>query len=240
VKEIEQALLAGEIDFAVHSCKDMPVTMPLVDQSDLMIAAIPARLDPRDCLISTVGTTIDGLPRQCRVATGSLRRQCQMLSRRSDLQIQPIRGNIDTRIKKLRAGEFGATLLAMAGLARAGLFDSSLMHPLAFEEMLPAPGQGALVLQCRRSDLKTREILAKLDHPNARAAVDAERAVVAALNCDCHSPIAVLAEIDSLTLRMRAAMGGRDGQPPVKYAIAEYPAGQGERAVEEIVLRLSV
>jgi hydroxymethylbilane synthase len=215
VKELEQALLAGQIDFAVHSCKDLPVTMPLVDQSDLILAAIPVRLDPRDVLICHDATTISQLPRGAVVATASLRRRCQLLARRPDLRIQNVRGNIDTRVKKLRAGEFDAMILAFAGLTRAALFDPSLMHPLSMEEMLPAPGQGALALQCRRSDQTTRDILQSLDDPPSRVAVDAERAIVAALNGDCHSPIAALATIDNQTLGLRAVIGHRDGNPPI-------------------------
>jgi hydroxymethylbilane synthase len=240
VKELELGLLSGEIDFAVHSCKDVPVTMPLVDQSDLVIAAIPTRLDPRDVMICREGATIDQLPIDCIVATGSLRRQCQLLDRRRDLRIQSIRGNIDTRIRKLQAGEFGATILALAGLTRAGLFDPSLMHPLSLEEMLPASGQGALALQCRRGDKNTMDVLAQLDDPAARATVEAERAVVAALNCDCHSPIAVLGQIENQTLQLRAALGRSGGDPPVRHARAHVPLTKTADAVADIVRQLSL
>jgi len=238
VKELEQALLAGEIDFAVHSCKDIPVTMPLLDSSDLIIAAIPARADPRDVLISP-HSTIDALPPHCVIGAGSLRRRCQLLAHRPDLRIQSIRGNIDTRVKKLRAGDFAATILAYAGLIRAGLFDPSLMHPLSLEEMLPAPGQGALALQCRKDDARTREVLAELDDPTSRAAVDAERSVVAALNCDCHSPIAVHARIEDQTLHLRAALGQRDGDPPVRSAGADSPLADSAAAIAAVVRQLS-
>ncbi|MGD0388941.1 MAG: hydroxymethylbilane synthase [Tepidisphaeraceae bacterium] len=238
VKELEQALLAGEIDFAVHSCKDIPVTMPLVDSSDLIIAAIPERADPRDVLISP-HATIDELPLDSVIGAGSLRRRCQLLAHRADLRIQPIRGNIDTRVKKLRAGDFAATILAYAGLIRAGLFDPSLMHPLSLEEMLPAPGQGALALQCRKDDTRTREVLAELDDPISRTAVDAERAVVAALNCDCHSPIAVHARIETQALHLRALLGQRDGDPPVKSASADSPLSNPSAAIDAVVRQLS-
>ncbi|MGD0767501.1 MAG: hydroxymethylbilane synthase [Tepidisphaeraceae bacterium] len=238
VKELEQALLAGEIDFAVHSCKDIPVTMPLLDSSDLIIAAIPERADPRDVLISAQAATIDQLPANSVIGAGSLRRRCQLLAHRPDLRIQLIRGNIDTRIKKLRAGDFAATILAYAGLIRAGLFDPSFMHPLSLEEMLPAPGQGALALQCRKDDANTRQILAELDDSTSRAAVDAERSVVAALNCDCHSPIAVHARIENQTLHLRAALGQRDGEPPVKFARSESPPANSSDAVDAVVRQL--
>ena len=240
VKELERALLAGKIDFAVHSCKDVPVTMPMVDQSDLMIAAIGARADPRDVLICGHADSIDRLPINCVIAAGSLRRRCQLLSRRSDLRIQGIRGNIDTRMKKLRAGEFAATILALAGLRRAGLFDPALMHPLPLDEMLPAPGQGALALQCRKDDKAVREILGELDDPPSRAAVEAERAVVAALHCDCHSPIGVYAAIEGQTLHLRAVLGQRDGNPPVRMAHSDFPLAESSAAVEAVVRQLSL
>jgi hydroxymethylbilane synthase len=239
VKELEQAILSNEIDFAVHSLKDVPVTMPLVDQSDLIIAAIPARIDPRDVLISPYGPTIEDLPYDCIVGTSSLRRRCQLLDHRRDVQIKLIRGNIDTRIKKLQSGEFGATLLALAGLTRANLFDSSLMHPLPLEVMLPAPGQGALALQCRRADRKTFDILKQMDDSATRIAVEAERAVVSALNCDCHSPIAVLGQIENQSLHLRAAMGKRDGDPPVKHASAVSPLDNISNAILSVVKQLS-
>jgi hydroxymethylbilane synthase len=239
IKELEQALLDSKIDFAVHSCKDVPVTMPLVDQSGLTIAAIPPRLDPHDVLISPLGTSIDELPHECTIATGSLRRKCQLLSRRRDLMIHPIRGNIDTRIRKIQTGEFGATLLALAGLKRAGLFDHSIMHPISADVLLPAPGQGALAIQCRRGDQNTLEILSQLDDPLTRTAVEAERAVVAALNCDCHSPIAVLAQIENQTLHLRAALGKRDGDPPVHHASSIAPLTNVVDAVADVVKQLS-
>jgi hydroxymethylbilane synthase len=238
VKELEQALLADEIDFAVHSCKDLPVTMPLVDQSNLIVAAIPARLDPRDLLICRDAATIAQLPQNARVATGSLRRRCQLLARREDLRVLGVRGNIDTRIKKLLAGEFDAMILAVAGVSRAELFDASLMHPISPDEMLSAPGQGALALQCRRDDPATLAILGDLDDPASRMAVEAERAVVAALHGDCHSPIAALATIDDQALHLRAVVGHRDGNPPIISARSQSPSVQSAKAVAAVVEQL--
>jgi hydroxymethylbilane synthase len=238
IKELELALLAGVIDFAVHSCKDVPITMPLVDQSNLIVAAIPIRADPCDLLICRQFSAIDQLPPNATVATGSLRRKCQLLDRRSDLKIQPVRGNIDTRIKKHLAGEFDATILALAGIIRADLLDESLMHPIPLDEMLPAPGQGALALQCRRKDEATLAILREMDDPDSRVAVEAERAVVAALNGDCHSPIAALAQIKNGTLHLRAAVGQRDGDPPVVRANASAPISRSAHAVAAVVQQL--
>jgi hydroxymethylbilane synthase len=235
VKELEQALLDDKIDFAVHSCKDLPVTQPLVDESDLVLAAIPKREDPRDVLISTRAKSISELPRDAAVATGSLRRRCQLLALRPDLKILPLRGNIDTRINKLKAGEADAIVLAFAGVMRASLIDPTIMHIVPLDDLLPAPGQAAIGLQCRYRDDRTGAILGRLDDLETNLAVKAERAVVAALNCDCHSPIAVYAQFQNHTLRVRAALGQRDGNPPVKTAEA-----QGMNAVEHIVRQLSI
>ena len=214
-KELEQALLAGSIDFAVHSFKDVPVTMPLVEQDDLIVAAVPARQDPRDVLVSGGGLSIRELPEGARVGTGSLRRRCQLLALRPDLRVDPVRGNIDTRLRKCFSGDYDAMVLAMSGLKRAGLFDAAKMRPIDPSELLPAPGQGALALQCRRADERTGEYLAVLDDPIARACVSAERELVRLLEGDCHSPIAALAEQAGDGMTLRAAVGGRDGTPPV-------------------------
>jgi hydroxymethylbilane synthase len=154
-KELEQALLAGEIDFAVHSFKDVPVTMPLVDQSDLLVAAVPAREDPRDVLVSRAAKYIEDLPQGARVGTGSLRRRCQLIQLRPDLLVEPVRGNIDTRMRKMQEGQYDAVVLALAGVKRTELFDPEFMNPIAPEQMLPAAGQGragASVPAGRRGD----------------------------------------------------------------------------------------
>lgn len=214
-KELEQALLAGSIDFAVHSFKDVPVTMPLVGQDDLIIAAVPAREDPRDVLISAGGLMIAELPEGARVGTGSLRRRCQLLAARPDLRAEPVRGNVDTRLRKCLSGEFDAIVLAMAGLKRSGLFDSGTMRPIDPSEMLPAPGQGALALQCRRNDASTRQLLSVLNDPTSANCVTAERELVRLLEGDCHSPIAAWAARQGDQFRLGAVVGNRDGTPPV-------------------------
>ena len=146
-KELEQALLRGEIDFAVHSFKDVPVTMPLVDTAELVIAATPLREDPRDVLATATGMKLMELKGGARVGSGSLRRQAQVLALRPDVKVLPIRGNVDTRLKKLKAGEYDGVILAMAGMKRSGLLNPSTM--VAMDELLPAAGQGALALECR-------------------------------------------------------------------------------------------
>ena len=225
-KELEQALLAGEIDFAVHSYKDVPVTMPLVEQGNLVVAAVPAREDVRDVLVSFKAKRLEDLPQGAKLGTSSLRRRCQALAVRPDLVVLPVRGNIDTRLRKLRDGEYDAILLAAAGLRRAGLFDGSHMSFMELDAMLPAPGQGALALQCRRDDVTTRSLLVALDDELTAECIAAERAVVAALEGDCHSPIAALAVPLAWSTHLSVAIGRRDGRPPVIKAQASFPKGQ--------------
>jgi len=237
VKELEQALLEQHIDLAVHSCKDVPTTMPLVDQGQLIIAAIPTRADPRDVLISTTWQSIADISPGAHVGTGSLRRRCQILQLRPDLKIDPIRGNIDTRLRKLQ-GPLDALILAMAGLERTGLGDPARMHSIPLEQILPAPGQGALALQCRIGDQSTIELLRTVDDARTHACVDAERAIVAAVNGDCHSPIAALAQIIGQEAWVRAVIGGRDGRPPTISAQAKMPLPDLQRAVGMVIEQL--
>jgi hydroxymethylbilane synthase len=233
-KELEQALLAGDIDFAVHSYKDVPVTMPLVDQADLVVAAVPAREDPRDVLASPKGRRLQDLPAGARVGTGSMRRRCQILALRPDLVIEPIRGNIDTRLKKMHEGRYDAVVLALAGLKRTRLMEDSFMSALPPEELLPAPGQGALALQCRRDASRTLALLGALDDPATAACVNAEREVVRALEGDCHSPIAALATVEAGRITLRAAVGGRGGALPVVSASGSAGRDDAPRAVAEV------
>jgi hydroxymethylbilane synthase len=230
VKELELALLAGTIDFAVHSYKDVPVTMPLVEQGGLVIAATPLREDPRDVAIMrdpSAGVVLTG-----RVGTTSLRRRCQVLATAPDCTILPLRGNIDTRIRKLKDGEYDVILLAMAGLKRAGLFDPTYMTPLdPIQGMLPAPGQGALALQCRRDDAQTRQVLAALHDPATETCVNAERELVRMLEGDCHSPIAALATLEKGGLVLSALVGARDGGATIVQARADGMVQDAERIV---------
>ena len=235
-KELEQALLDEQVDFAVHSFKDVPTTMPLVEQSRLIIAAVPQREDPRDLLVSSKGKTVADLPQAARVGTGSLRRRCQLLSARPDLQIEPIRGNIDTRLRKQREGQFDAVVLAMAGVRRASLFDSEFMSPIDPAVLVPAPAQGALALQCRRDDQRTLQLLKAMDDADTATCVAAERALVALLQGDCLSPIAAFATIEDGQINLRAAVGGRAGNPPVlrAAATASTAAGAAQETFEQL------
>lgn len=231
-KELEESLIRSEVDFVVHSLKDVPVTMPLVDISSLKIAAIPNREDPRDVLIAGNVRAIADLPPNAKVGTGSLRRRCQLLALRPDLRIEMIRGNIDTRVRKQREGTYDAVILAMAGLRRAGLFVDDMVV-LPTEQLLPAAGQGALALQCRAADDKTVALLAVLNDPRAQQCVLVERQLVQLLQGDCHSPIAALAEpgAGGRGIRLRAVVGSRDGQPPIISAASE---GSPEAALKDV------
>jgi len=237
-KELEQGLLDGAIDFAVHSFKDVPITEPLVAQENLQVAAVPPREDPRDVLVSGKARSIDDLPQGAKVGTGSLRRRVQLLARRADLDVQLIRGNIDTRLRKLRNGDFDAILLAMAGLRRSGLFDEHDMSLIDADDLLPAAGQGALALQCRRDDPATAAVLAAMHDKTTARCVALERDVVAALNGDCHSPIAAYATIEGDTLRLRVAVGARDGNPPLLRSGGEAPVAEAADVVLGVVNHL--
>jgi hydroxymethylbilane synthase len=233
-KELEIALLEKRIDLAVHSFKDVPVTMPLVDQADLIIGSVPKRQDPRDVLVSRKASSLGELPAGAKIGTGSLRRKCQILELRPDLSVVPMRGNVDTRISKLERGDCDAIVLALAGLKRLGKFDPAWMYPIDTGTLLPAAAQGALALQCRRDDGATAAIISVLNDRDSFDAVAAEREVVLALNGDCHSPIAALALINGENLSLSVAVGQRDGLPPVKKSSATAPRGQWKNTVNKV------
>jgi hydroxymethylbilane synthase len=191
-----------------------------VDQRELIIASVPRREDPRDVLVSIGARRISELRNGARVGTGSLRRRCQLLAQRPDLIVEPIRGNIDTRLRKLREGQFDAIILALSGLKRAGLFDTAAMSPLDESEMIPAPGQGALALQCRTDNQLAREALEAVSDESSFACVRAERALVRQLNGDCLSPIGAYAHRVKHALHLIAAVGARGGELPVLHATA--------------------
>ncbi len=209
-KEIEEALLDGRIDFAVHSMKDVPTWLP----QGLEIAAIPEREDPRDVLIARDGSGPAGLadlPLGARVGTGSLRRQAQILARRPDVDIVPMRGNVGTRLRKVAEGAADATLLALAGLKRLGE-EVDGMAVLEPAEMLPAVGQGALGIECRTGDERMQELLQPIVDRVSTAAVQCERALLEVLDGSCRMPIAGLAVADdSGRLRLDALIARPDG-----------------------------
>ena len=207
-KELDQWLLDGEIDFAVHSSKDVETLRP----AQIAIAAILPREDVRDVLVGAA--SIRALPQGAVVGTSAPRRAAQLLHARPDLKVVSFRGNVATRLAKLAAGEADATLLARAGLNRLG--ESGTGHPLEPHEWLPAPGQGAIAIECRADDAATRGLLAAIDHAPSRHAVLAERALLAGLGGNCHSPIAVLTEAEGPQLVMRAAIFSPDGAEKVE------------------------
>lgn len=189
-RELEEGLLDGTLDLAVHSLKDLPVALP----DGLVVAAYPARVDPRDVLVSEVADGIDALPRGATLLTGALRRRAQLLARRADLVIEPVRGNVDTRLATWRRLEAQGVVLAAAGLARLGLAELPA-YPLAPEVMLPAPGQGILAIEVKRGSA-AEALCRALDHPPTARAAAAEREVVAAFGGDCTLPLAAWARDD--------------------------------------------
>jgi hydroxymethylbilane synthase len=188
VSALRDALLAGDIDLAVHSFKDLPTT----PADGLVLPAVPERADPRDALVSATGATLAELPAGSRIGTGALRRIAQLLAYRSDLTCVPIRGNVDTRLRKVSSGELDAVVLAAAGVDRLGRA-AELTELLDPEVVLPAPAQGALAVECRAADTALVAELAALDHPATRAAVVAERALLRRLEAGCSAPVAAYA-----------------------------------------------
>lgn len=233
-KEIEEALLRGDIDIGVHSAKDMQALLP----HGLIIGAVPHRADPRDALIARIPATVAGLPHGVRVGTSSPRRAAQMRIARPDCKILPLRGNVETRIRKLEQGEADATLLAVAGLKRLGLASAGL--PLDTDEMLPAVGQGALGIECREGDDNTLALLDAVNHPPSATEVACERALLSALGGSCRTAIAGLATASNEKLRLRVWVARPDGTQPHRYecsgAIADAVA-MGQTAGEILLAR---
>ncbi|MEO6718263.1 MAG: hydroxymethylbilane synthase [Novosphingobium sp.] len=215
-KELDAALLAGEIDFAVHSAKDVETLRPAA----IAIAAVLPREDVRDVLVGAA--SIAALPTGARLGTSAPRRAAQLLNLRPDCRVVPFRGNVATRLAKLAAGEADATLLAAAGLNRLG--ESGTGHALDAETWLPAPGQGAIAVECRNDDANACALLRAIDHADSRAALFAERALLAALGGNCHSAIGVLTRLAGDTLTMRAALFSPDGAERIE-AEASFLAG---------------
>lgn len=211
VKELEVALLAGEIDVAVHSMKDLPTAIP----DRLTIAAITEREDPRDVLVARSGRTLDTLPAGATVGTSSPRRAAHLRALRPDLVIVPIRGNVETRIRKVETGEVDAVCLAGAGLCRLGM-RARITQWLSVEVSLPAPGQGALGVEVRTEDADARRIVSASDHQPTRAAVDAERALLRRLEGGCRVPVGALARVEGNQLFLAATLAALDGSHVIR------------------------
>ena len=215
IKELEQALLEESIDLAVHSVKDVPTDTP----SRLMFPAVCRRDDVRDCL---VGSTLANLRQGARVGTSSLRRQAQLLHIRPDLDIRDLRGNVDTRLRKVESGEYEAILLAKAGLDRLGV-SQRISEVLSPEVCMPAVGQGAIAVECRLKDAETADILAPLDDAETRTAIIAERALLAALQGGCQVPLGAWARIERGELVLEACVCSVDGAQYVKQRATAPP-----------------
>jgi hydroxymethylbilane synthase len=219
VAAIRRALLEGSIDLAVHSYKDLP-TAP---QPGLILAAVPGREDPRDALVARDGLTLGELPPGSKVGTGAPRRVAQLRALGLGLDIVPIRGNVDTRLARVAPGDLDAVVLARAGLSRLGRLDviTETLDPL---QVLPAPAQGALAVECRTSDARTRELLGRLENPSARACVVAERSTLAMLEAGCSAPVAAYAEVaegeDGPELFLRASVTAIDGSDAVRGSVS--------------------
>lgn len=229
--ELEQALLEGRVHAAVHSLKDLPVT----DSPGLTLGAIPERADVRDVLISGSGKGLAELPRAARLGTSSLRRAAQALAYRSDLEIQALRGNVDTRVRKALAGEYDAIILAGAGVTRLGMQDR-ITQWLPLEIMLPAPGQGALAVQCRANDTETLGWLAALEHTPTRQAVTAERAFLAGLGGGCSLPVGAYAQQQAESLDLQVVVAAADGQQLIRHhALGNDPLSLGTECAQSVL-----
>jgi hydroxymethylbilane synthase len=230
VKELEQALLAGEVDLAVHSAKDVPGELP----AGLEIVGVPERADPRDALCGAA--SVHALPSGARVGTSSLRRRAQLLAARGDVEVVPMGGNVDTRLRKLAEGEVQAIVLARAGLDRLGRTRAGVA--LDADAFVPAPGQGTLALEGRRGDETAGAVGARLTHPDALACLAAERALAAALGGSCHTPLGGHAEpLGGGRLRLRAFVGLPDGSAWVRDRL-DGSAGEPEALGREVAERL--
>ena len=233
VKELEAALLRREVDMAVHSMKDLPLEIP----SGLTIAAVLERDEPRDAWVSRSGATLDQLPAGSRVGTSSLRRRSQLLRQRSDLQMVEIRGNVDTRLRKLREGQYDAIVVAACGLIRLGL-EAQITEYLDLAQMLPEPGQGALAIEARADGGAMVQLAKRLDEPVTRACVEAERAFLRALGGGCRVPIAAYASYEHDTLHLEGAVVAADGHAQVRDSL-DGPMTQAVALGEQLAQRLS-
>jgi len=230
-RELERALLEGTVDLVVHSLKDLPTETP----GGLVVAATPPREDARDALVGR-WPTLDALPRGARVGTSSPRRRAQLLAYRRDLEVVPLRGNVDTRLRKVDAGEVEAAVLAAAGLVRGG-WEDRIRQYLDPEVMLPAPAQGALAVQVRESDAPLVELTRQIDHPPTRAAVRAERAFLRALGGGCTLPVGALATVEGDRLCLQVRVLSEDGSRQVsarREGRPDDPERLGHEVAEEV------
>jgi hydroxymethylbilane synthase len=231
-KEIQRALLDGDIDLAVHSLKDLPTEKV----NALTLAAVPVRESPRDVLVSTMADAINALPSGARVGTGSMRRKAQLLHARDDLDIMDIRGNVDTRLRKLDEGRYDAIILAEAGLKRLGL-ENRITQLIPLSIMLPAIGQGALGIEARTDDADTLAAIAPLNHAETRSAVVAERAMLASLRAGCLAPVGAWGRVQAGQLALDGVVLTDDGSQRIAAANTG-PPDQAEQIGAEVAGRL--
>lgn len=232
-RQLETALLSGEIDLAVHSLKDLQTTQP----EGLEIGAVSERETPNDVLISKAYATIDDLPAGAKVATGSLRRKSQLLNRRPDLRILEIRGNVPTRLEKFEESDLDAMILAFAGVHRLGL-DAYIKQIIPFETMLPAVGQGAMAVEIRRDEAELKEILEKLNDEKTRVCVEAERSFLRALEGGCQVPIGAYAGLKDDKIYLEGMAGSLDGSVNLRDFVSgekENAVRLGERLAENLI-----
>ena len=232
LKEIEEALLAGTVDFAVHSLKDVPAVLP----PGLTLAAVPARADARDVVVGTHGRGLAGLGHGARVGTASVRRRVQLLARRPDLEIVLLRGNVETRLGRIGDGTLDAVVLAAAGLMRLGLgdLDAVVLEP---DELLPAVGQGALALECRSVDAALRARLDAIADPDATVTVAAERAFLVGIGGDCDTPLAAHARVRGGTVELHAMVADPAGARRLDER-GEAPRAEAARLGQAVAARL--
>ncbi len=235
VKEIEEALLAGRVDVAVHSLKDMPAALP----GGLHLAAFPPREDPADALVTRAGGGLATLPKGARVGTSSLRRRVLLRRLRPDLRDEPIRGNVDTRLQRLAEGRYDAIVMACAGLRRLGLAPAGAVA-LPPDEFLPAAGQGILGVEAREGDGALLELLATLDHTETRIQAEAERAFLLRLGAGCHTPVAGFARQDGAALSVSGLVASEDGGTVLTAMVSGAPSSAralGEKLADELLAR---
>lgn len=219
-KEVNEAVKKGEVDFAVHSLKDVPSDMA----KELVVACIPRRARPNDVLVNDKGQKLTELPVGAVVGTSSLRRAVQLARARPDLKVKPIRGNVETRVKKVIAGEYDAIVLAEAGLGRLGMKDV-IVERFGVREFVPAPGQGAIAIVCRRDDKKTMAMLRRIEDPKSRAEISAERALIEKVEGGCRFPLGAVAVTRGDKLTLYASVFSADGSKNIKVSKTGSAAG---------------
>ena len=227
VKEIEGALLNGELDMAVHSLKDMPTYLP----DGLIIGAVCQRLDPRDVLVNRWGCPLGELPSWARIGTSSPRRVAQLKSLRRDVEVLPIRGNVDTRLRKAKGADYDGAILAAAGVMRIG-FEGEVAEFLSPEDFVPAPGQGALAVEVRRDDEEMMALLASIEHPPTRRAITAERAFLEVLGGGCQVPVGAYARSDGDTMVLTVFLASPDGDTVFKTKVRGRASNPHEVALD--------